>query len=49
VEITVAGESALLDAGDAIFFHADVPHRYRNVGPQQAVLYLVMTYAEPVA
>jgi len=49
VEITVAGESVLLDAGDAIFFHADVPHRYRNAGSQQAVLYLVMTYAEPVA
>ena len=35
-------------AGDAIVFHADVPHAYRNRGEHEAVMYLVMTYAEPM-
>ena len=37
-----------LHPGDAILFTADVPHAYRNVGSTEAVMYLVMTYAEDV-
>jgi transcriptional regulator with XRE-family HTH domain len=37
-----------LSAGDAIAFEADVPHSYRNTDNIDAVLYLVMTYAEVV-
>ncbi|BDG03897.1 helix-turn-helix domain-containing protein [Anaeromyxobacter oryzae] len=48
VEIVVDGERAPLGAGDAILFHADVPHAYRNVSDAEAVLYLVMTYAETI-
>lgn len=36
-----------LRAGDAIYFRADVPHTYENPGTRDAVMYLVMTYAEP--
>ncbi|MGC4000950.1 MAG: helix-turn-helix domain-containing protein [Anaeromyxobacter sp.] len=48
VEITVEAGSARLERGDAILFHADVPHAYRNPGAAPAVMYLVMTYAEAV-
>jgi transcriptional regulator with XRE-family HTH domain len=46
VEIQVADERHLLTPGDAIQFEADVPHEYRNPGGDEAVMYLVMTYAE---
>jgi transcriptional regulator with XRE-family HTH domain len=36
-----------LRTGDAILFRADVPHTYENPGTRDAVMYLVMTYAEP--
>ena len=49
VEITIAGTRYGLTAGDAIQFWADVAHTYRNVGPMEAVLYLVMTYARSKA
>lgn len=45
VEIDVGDESHRLEAGDAILFEADVPHTYRNPGREEAVMYLVMTYA----
>nr|HEX4313969.1 helix-turn-helix domain-containing protein [Kofleriaceae bacterium] len=48
IEIDVAGETHRLDAGDSILFEADVPHQYRNPGRGEAVMYLVMTYAESV-
>lgn len=48
VEIDVAGESHRLNAGDSILFEADAPHAYRNAGKGEAVMYLVMTYAEEV-
>jgi transcriptional regulator with XRE-family HTH domain len=35
-----------LDTGDAIVFEADVPHAYVNVGGEESVMYLVMTYAD---
>jgi len=48
VEIVVGAETHKLESGDAILFEADQPHQYRNVGTSEAVLYLVMTYAEQV-
>ncbi|MES1172213.1 MAG: XRE family transcriptional regulator [Bacteroidota bacterium] len=37
-----------LRVGDAILFAADVPHHYLNQGTDEAVMYLVMTYAEDI-
>ncbi len=48
VEIIVGATTHQLEAGDAIVFEADQPHEYRNAGAGDAVLYLVMTYAEQV-
>ena len=48
VEIEVDRVSHRLGVGDAIVFGADVPHHYRNLGGTEAVMYLVMTYAESV-
>jgi transcriptional regulator with XRE-family HTH domain len=48
VEIDVAGDTHRLDAGDAILFEADTAHAYRNPGKVEAVMYLVMTYAEEI-
>lgn len=48
VEIDAAGARTALGPGDALAFQADAPHAYRNTGATEAVLYLVMTYAEPV-
>jgi transcriptional regulator with XRE-family HTH domain len=48
VEILMGAETHKLEAGDAILFEADQPHVYRNAGTTEAVLYLVMTYAEQV-
>lgn len=48
LELELAGERHALGTGDAVVFEADVPHAYRNGGPREARMYLVMTYAEPV-
>lgn len=48
VEIVVGAQTHKLETGDAILFEADLPHVYRNAGSGEAVLYLVMTYAEQV-
>jgi transcriptional regulator with XRE-family HTH domain len=48
VEIQVAATTYGLHAGDAILFVADVAHSYRNVAAVEAVMYLVMTYAQDV-
>jgi transcriptional regulator with XRE-family HTH domain len=48
VEIDVAGDTHKLEAGDSILFEADTPHAYRNAGRGEAVMYLVMTYAEEI-
>jgi transcriptional regulator with XRE-family HTH domain len=47
-ELEIAGQVQQLACGDAMLFEADVPHVYRNPGAAEAVLYLVMTYAEKV-
>jgi transcriptional regulator with XRE-family HTH domain len=50
VEVEVAGEKHLLRPHDALWFKADVPHAYRNIGlVGDALLYLVMTYPDPVS
>ncbi len=48
VEIMVDGEEYPLTTGDAIIFQADVAHTYRNSGNIEAVMYLVMTYAQTI-
>ncbi|MFZ5445926.1 MAG: helix-turn-helix domain-containing protein [Myxococcota bacterium] len=48
VEILAGSETYELGTGDAILFEADQPHQYRNAGATEAVMYLVMTYAEQV-
>jgi len=48
VEIIIAENRYPMVAGDAIQFIANVAHTYRNVGSAEAVLYLVMTYAQPL-
>lgn len=48
LEIDVAGDTHRLEAGDSILFEADTPHAYRNPGKVEAVMYLVMTYAEEI-
>jgi transcriptional regulator with XRE-family HTH domain len=48
IEIDVAGDTHQLDTGDSILFEADTPHAYRNPGKVEAVMYLVMTYAEAI-
>jgi transcriptional regulator with XRE-family HTH domain len=48
IEIDVAGNTHKLETGDSILFEADTPHAYRNPGKVDAVMYLVMTYAEEI-
>ncbi|HVI75672.1 MAG TPA: XRE family transcriptional regulator [Anaeromyxobacteraceae bacterium] len=48
LEIEIEGTCQRLELGDAIVFEADTPHVYRNPSGEEAVVYLVMTYAEAV-
>jgi transcriptional regulator with XRE-family HTH domain len=48
VEIELEGARHVLGRGDAIVFEADAPHAYRNAGEGEAIMFLVMTYAESV-
>lgn len=48
VELELESVREQLRRGDAIVFNADVPHVYRNLGDAEAVMYLVMTYADTV-
>jgi transcriptional regulator with XRE-family HTH domain len=48
LEIEIDGTRQRLAQGDAIVFEADTPHVYRNPAGEEAVMYLVMTYAEAV-
>jgi transcriptional regulator with XRE-family HTH domain len=48
LEVVVDQKVHVLDEGDAIVFAADVPHVYRNVGRREALMFLVMTYAEDI-
>jgi transcriptional regulator with XRE-family HTH domain len=48
VAIDTHDATHVLNVGDAIVFEADSDHAYRNPGKTEAVMYLVMTYAEEV-
>jgi len=48
LEIEVGGATHQLSGGDAIVFEAGAPHVYRNPGEDEALMYLVMTYADAV-
>lgn len=49
VEVISGSERPVtLSEGDAILFEADVPHSYRNLGTEEAVLFLVMSYVETI-
>jgi len=48
IEIDVGGDTHRLETGDSILFEADTPHAYRNPGRVEAVMYLLMTYAEEI-
>jgi len=36
VELTVGGETQVLEPGDAYYFDSRVPHRFRNIGEEDA-------------
>jgi len=46
LEMRIGDEVHQLATGDAIQFDADLPHQYHNPGRGEAVMYLVMTYAQ---
>ncbi|HEY5285359.1 MAG TPA: cupin domain-containing protein, partial [Polyangia bacterium] len=46
VTITVGNSAHDLNKGDALLFAADVAHAYCNRSDDDALMYLVMTYAE---
>jgi transcriptional regulator with XRE-family HTH domain len=48
IEVEIEGTRQRLSQGDAIVFEADTPHVYRNPAGDEALMYLVMTYAEAV-
>ncbi len=35
IELTVGGQTRLLEAGDAYYFQSTVPHRFHNPGPEE--------------
>lgn len=43
IELTVAGETYRLRAGDSFFFRSQLPHSYRNVGEVEARIVWVAT------
>ncbi|HEX9291280.1 MAG TPA: helix-turn-helix domain-containing protein [Anaeromyxobacteraceae bacterium] len=48
VTVELADQRETLGPGDAIVFEADIPHAYVNAAGAEAVMYLVMTYADSV-
>jgi len=49
VEIIAGSDPpVVLREGDAILFEADIAHSYRNLGNEEAILFLVMTYVETI-
>jgi len=43
--VSTATDAVTLKDGDALFFRADVPHRYENPGDTDVIAHLVMSYA----
>lgn len=49
IELAVGNEQPfVVPQGDAVQFHADVPHSYRNLDVKEAVVHVVLTFIEPV-
>ncbi len=42
----LAGEQYLLERGDAMYFEADIPHRFDNAGDGECTYYLVISTKE---
>lgn len=45
VEIVAAEQNFVLNKGDSIRFLADIPHSYRNVGPDEVQLSMLLYYS----
>ena len=45
LKATLGAEEYLLEEGDALYFEADVPHRFDNVGPGECTYYLIISAA----
>ena len=45
VEVSVGDSSQILGPGEAYYFNSQVPHRFRNVGEEEAVLVSAVTPA----
>jgi mannose-6-phosphate isomerase-like protein (cupin superfamily) len=43
LKVTLAGEDYLLRQGDALYFEADVTHRFDNAGDEECTYYLVIS------
>jgi transcriptional regulator with XRE-family HTH domain len=43
--VSTGSDATTLETGDALFFRADVPHRYENPGKVETTAHLVMSYA----
>jgi quercetin dioxygenase-like cupin family protein len=43
LKATLVGEEYLLRQGDALYFEADVPHRFDNAGEEECTYYLVIS------
>ena len=46
LKATLAGEEHLLEEGDALYFEADISHRFDNVGEGECSYYLVIVSKE---
>jgi quercetin dioxygenase-like cupin family protein len=44
IRVTSGADSADLRRGDSAHYPADAPHAIENIGPEDAVLFLVVTY-----
>ncbi len=43
--VSTGADATTLEPGDALFFRADVPHRYENPGQTETTAHLIMSYA----
>jgi transcriptional regulator with XRE-family HTH domain len=49
IELSVGNEQpVVVPQGDAVQFHADVPHSYRNLDAKEAVVHVVLVFVELV-
>lgn len=43
IRVELDGEEHLLDAGDSITIHSEIPHRFSNPGPDEAEVLMVLS------